>query len=231
MKKFIPTLLGCALTIASITPAFANPDLETKKDKVSYSIGLQMGKQLSTLEDHIDINKVVMGLQDGQKGLNPKLSENEIKMVMTEFQTEMRAKQQAKAQLQASINNKASAAFLAENKSKEGVVTLDSGLQYKIITKGTGASPQATDTVSVHYRGSLTNGTEFDSSYKREKPVEFPVNQVIAGWTEALQLMKVGSKWQLFIPAELAYGEHGAGQVIEPNSMLIFEVELLDIKK
>jgi FKBP-type peptidyl-prolyl cis-trans isomerase FklB len=230
MKKFVPALFACALTVASLSPAAEATELQTKKDKVSYSIGLQMGMQLSTLEDNIDINKIIMGLQDGQKGAEPKLSEDEIRTVMTEFQTEMQTRQLAKAQLQASVNKEEATTFLAENKNKEGVITLDSGLQYKIITKGTGPSPQATDTVSVHYRGTLINGKEFDSSYKREKPVEFPVNQVIAGWTEALQLMKVGSKWQIFIPADLAYGERGAGQAIEPNAMLIFEVELLEIK-
>lgn len=230
MKKFVPALFACALTVASISPVSGAPELETKKDKVSYSIGLQMGMQLSALEDNIDVNKIIMGLQDGHKGTKPKLSEDEIRTVMTEFQTEMQTRQLAKAQLQASVNKEEASTFLAENKNKEGIITLDSGLQYKIITKGTGPSPQATDTVSVHYRGTLLNGKEFDSSYKREKPVEFPVNQVISGWTEALLLMKVGSKWQIFIPADLAYGERGAGQTIEPNAMLIFEVELLEIK-
>lgn len=231
MNKIMPALLGCALTLASFTPALAQKKLETNRDKTSYSIGLQMGMQLSMLKSKIDIDTVIMGLKDGQTGTEPQLSEEEIRTVMTEFQAEMQAEQQAQAILTASVNKEEAAAFLAKNKDAEGVTALDSGLQYKVISKGTGATPTGTDTVSVHYRGSLINGVEFDSSLKRGEPVEFPVNRVIAGWTEALQLMKVGSKWQLFIPSELAYGERGAGNNIGPNSMLIFEVELLDIKK
>jgi FKBP-type peptidyl-prolyl cis-trans isomerase FklB len=134
------------------------------------------------------------------------------------------------AQQLADKNQKEGEVFLAENKKKKGVVTLPSGLQYHVITAGTGKIPKATDTVTTHYRGTLIDGTEFDSSYKRGEPASFPVNGVIKGWTEALQLMKVGSKWQLFIPSNLAYGPQGAGQVIGPSATLIFEIELLSIK-
>lgn len=231
MKKIIPVILGCSLTVASFIPAFAQNNPETKKEKISYSIGLQMGLQLSTLGDHVDVQSVINGLNDGQSGTKSKLSEEEIKMVMTEFQTEMQAEQQKKTEITSTENGKEASTFLAENKGKDGVITLDSGLQYKILNKGEGASPLATDTVTVHYRGTLVNGTEFDSSYKRNEPATFPVSGVIKGWTEALQLMQVGSKWQLFLPAELAYGNRGAGRDIGPNQMLIFEVELLEIKK
>lgn len=231
MKKIVPVILGCALTVASFSPAFADTALKTTKDKVSYAIGLQMGMQLSTLKDKIDLDTIMVGIRDGQSGAEFKLSEEEMRTVMTAFQAEMQAEQQAQAVLVASVNSEEATAFLEKNKTEDGVVTLDSGLQYKIIAKGTGASPTETDTVKVHYRGTLLNGVEFDSSFKRNEPVEFPVNRVIPGWTEALQLMKVGSKWQIFVPSDLAYGERGAGDSIGPNSLLIFEVELLEIKK
>lgn len=230
MHKIIPTLLGCALTVAVISPAFATPPLESKKDKISYAIGLQLGMQMESLEDQIDINTVILGLQDGQAGREAKLSETEMRTVMVEFQTEMQARQEAKMQVAGEKNAQEAAAFLAENKTKEGIVSLDSGVQYRILTKGSGPAPQLTDTVSVHYRGTLIDGQEFDSSYKRGEPAVFPVNGVIPGWTEALQKMPVGSKWQLFIPADSAYGNRGAGPMIGPNAMLIFEVELLEIK-
>lgn len=231
MNKIVPALLGCALTITTLAPAFAAASPETQKDKLSYTIGLQMGMQLATIKEKVDLEKVIKAIREGQAETKPQLSEEEMKAVMAAFQEEINAEQQAQAVLQSSVNKEAAKTFLAENESKEGVVTLDSGLQYKVITKGSGASPAVTDTVRVHYRGSLLNGQEFDSSFKRGEPIEFPVNRVIAGWTEALQLMKEGSKWQLFIPADLAYGERGAGNTIGPNTMLIFEVELLEVKK
>jgi FKBP-type peptidyl-prolyl cis-trans isomerase FklB len=150
---------------------------------------------------------------------------------MTAFQKEMMAKREQAGKEAGAKNKVEGEAFLAENGKKEGVVTLPDGLQYKILKEGDGAKPKATDTVTVHYRGTLISGTEFDSSYKRKEPVSFPVNGVIAGWTEALQLMKVGSKWQLFIPSTLAYGERGAGPDLGPNATLIFEVELISIGK
>ncbi len=230
MKKFIPVILGCAVSVASFTSVFADTTLETKKDKVSYSIGLNIGKQMSVLKDNIDVNKVILGIKDGQAGAESKMTEAEIKNVMTAFQAEIQAKQKTEALMVASINKEEAKTFLAENKEKEGVITLESGVQYKVLAKGEGPSPKITDTVTVHYKGSLINGKEFDSSIKRGEPATFPLDGVIKGWGEALQKMKVGSKWQLFIPADSAYGSQGAAGVIGPNTMLIFEVELLEIK-
>jgi len=159
------------------------------------------------------------------------LTDAEAQAALAELQAEVRKKQDAEAQAAAEANMKEGEAFLADNKTKEGVVTLPSGLQYKILTPGTGPKPTASDTVVCNYRGTFINGTEFDSSYKRGQPASFPVGQVIKGWTEALQLMPVGSKWQLFIPPDLAYGQRGAGGAIGPNATLIFEVELLSIKE
>jgi FKBP-type peptidyl-prolyl cis-trans isomerase FklB len=166
------------------------------------------------------------------------LTDDEVKAVLTQLQTEVRARQQEKMKLEqekmkvaAEENKKEGAEFLGENKTKEGVVTLPSGLQYKILTEGTGPKPAATDTVTCNYKGTLINGTEFDSSYKRGQPLSIQVNGVIKGWTEALQLMPVGSKWQLFIPSDLGYGDRASGPVIGPGATLIFEVELLSIQE
>ena len=169
------------------------------------------------------------GLKDTLAGSKTLMTEDEARAVMMEVQNEFRKLQQEKAQQLGEANKKDGAAFLAANKSKDGVVTLPSGLQYKILQAGAGPKPAATDTVTVNYRGTLINGTEFDSSYKHGQPATFAVNAVIKGWTEVLQLMPVGSKWQLFIPPDLAYGERGAGNDIAPNATLIFEVELMSI--
>jgi len=158
------------------------------------------------------------------------LTEDEARATLTQLQTEVRSKQQEKMKVAGELNKKEGVEFLAANKSKEGVVILPSGLQYKILTEGTGPKPTASDTVVCNYRGTLISGAEFDSSYKRGQPASFPVNGVIKGWTEALQLMPVGSKWQLFVPAELGYGDRGAGADIGPGATLIFEVELLSIQ-
>jgi FKBP-type peptidyl-prolyl cis-trans isomerase len=170
------------------------------------------------------------GLKDGLAGGKTLLTDAEAQTVLTDMQKEMRDKQQAKQQAEGAANKKEGEAFLAANKGKEGVVTLPSGLEYKILKAGTGAKPTAGDSVVCNYRGTLINGTEFDSSYKRGQPTTFPVGGVIKGWTEALQLMPVGSKWQLFVPSDLAYGERGAGADIGPDTTLIFEVELLSIE-
>jgi FKBP-type peptidyl-prolyl cis-trans isomerase FklB len=162
---------------------------------------------------------------------SPKLSEQEMQDAKTAFQQKVQARAAKDMALLLEKNKKEGEAFLAENKTKEGVITLPSGLQYKVLKAGTGATPKATDIVVTHYRGTLIDGKVFDSSIDRGEPAEFPVNAVIKGWSEALQHMKVGAKWQLFVPAELAYGERGAGQVIAPNSTLIFDIELLKIKK
>jgi FKBP-type peptidyl-prolyl cis-trans isomerase FklB len=204
--------------------------LKTQKDKVSYAIGLNIGKSLRKDSVEVDPNIFFRGLKDALAGAKTLLTEEEMKSVMTTLQSELRKQQEETMRQAGEINKKAGEAFLAENKTKEGVVTLPSGLQYKILKQGTGPKPSATDSVVCNYRGTLMDGTEFDSSYKRGQPATFPVSGVIKGWTEAVQLMPVGSKWQLFVPSELGYGNRGAGADIGPNATLIFEVELLSIQ-
>ncbi len=205
--------------------------LKTQKDKVSYAIGLNIGK--SFRKDSVDVNSAIFarGVKDAITGAKPLLTDEELKAVLTELQGELKKRQDDATRLAGETNQKAGEAFLAENKTKEGVVALPSGLQYKIITAGTGPKPAETDSVVCNYRGTLLDGTEFDSSYKRGQPATFPVNGVIKGWTEALQLMPVGSKWQLFVPPDLAYGARGAGGEIGPNATLLFEVELISIQE
>ena len=203
----------------------AEPQIDM--EKVSYIIGTQIGSSIKAQGIEIDIEMLISGLKDALAGKELAFSEEESKQAMMVFRKRMIEKQAAERAQQAAKNQ----AFLEANKTKEGVKVLPSGLQYKVITEGTGESPKAEDKVRTHYRGRLIDGTEFDSSYKSNKPSEFPVNRVIKGWTEALQLMKVGSKWELYIPAELAYGERGKPPVIPPNATLIFEIELLDIVK
>ena len=191
---------------------------------------MNVGTNLKKQSVEVDPAIVVKGMQDAIAGNKPLLTDEETRAVLMQLQEEARQKQAAKAQSEGSANKTEGEAFLAANKTKEGVMTTPSGLQYKILKAGTGPKPAATDTVVCNYRGTLLNGTEFDSSYKRGQPLTFPVNGVSKGWTEALQLMPVGSKWQLFIPAQLAYGERGAGADIGPNATLIFEVELVSIQ-
>src|SRR5208283_1452454 len=218
---------GTAAKSAAVAP------LATRKEKFSYALGMDIGKQvggnLKKQSMEVDWNLVSQGLKDATSGGKTRLTEEEAKAVLTEVQNEVHKEQQEKAHQAAATNKTEGEAFLAANKAKEGVVTLPSGLQYKVLTAGTGPKPTASDQVVCNYRGTLINGTEFDSSYKRGQPATFGVGQVIKGWTEALQLMPVGSKWQLFIPSSLAYGERGAGAEIGPNATLIFEVELLSI--
>jgi FKBP-type peptidyl-prolyl cis-trans isomerase len=204
--------------------------LKTQKDKASYAIGLNIGKSLH--RDSVDVDPAILlrGLKDAIAGSKPLLSDDEMKAAMTSLQTDVRKRQEDKMQQVGEVNKKEGEAFLAANKTKEGVVTLPSGLQYKILKEGTGPKPTATDSVVCNYKGTLLNNTEFDSSYKRGQPATFGVNQVIKGWTEALQLMPIGSKWQLFIPSDLAYGQRGPSPEIGPNSTLVFEVELLSIQ-
>jgi len=204
------------------------PTLKSPEEKASYSIGVNIGRNLKMDESSLQPALVFQGIKDGLAGANPLLTEDEMKEAMAAFRAGAIARRTEKTKGAAEKNLKESEAFLAENGKKEGVVTLPSGLQYKVIKEGSGPTPKATDTVITNYRGTLLNGKEFDSSYKRGQPATFGVTQVIPGWTEALQLMKVGSKWQLFIPAKLAYGERGPGG---PNAMLLFEVELLGIKE
>jgi len=204
--------------------------LKTEMDKVSYAIGVQIGQSFKKQEIEIKIEPMMRGLKDSMAGRKLVLSESEIKTVMMSFQQRMMAKQKEHQKVEAAKNLAAGKAYLAANGTKEGVKVLPSGLQYKIIEKGMGKTPTAADKVKTHYRGTLIDGTEFDSSYKRNQPAEFPVNQVIKGWTEALQLMKEGGKWELYIPANLAYGEQ-ARPGLPANSTLIFEIELLEVLK
>ena len=204
--------------------------LTTQKDKVSYAIGMNIGTNLHKQSVDVDPKVLQQGLEDAFAGGKTLLSEDEARATLAQFQNEMRQKQQEKMQQAGAANKKEGDAFLAANKAKDGVVTLPSGLQYKIETTGTGPKPTTSDSVVCNYRGTLIDGKEFDSSYKRGQPATFPVAGVIKGWTEALQLMPVGSKWQLFVPSELAYGERGSGPDIGPDATLIFEVELLSIQ-
>jgi FKBP-type peptidyl-prolyl cis-trans isomerase FklB len=215
---------------ASATESNTAPALATDKEKDSYALGLNIGRGLSKQPVELDAAAVARGLKDAMAGSKPLLTEEEVTADLKQLQDQVKKATEAKMQELGAENQKAGAAFLAENKDKEGVVTLPSGLQYKILTQGTGPKPAATDTVVCQYKGTLLDGTEFDSSYKRGQPATFGVGRVIKGWTEALQLMPVGSKWQLFIPADLAYGDRGAGSVIPPNATLIFEVELVSIQ-
>jgi FKBP-type peptidyl-prolyl cis-trans isomerase len=199
--------------------------LTTQKDKASYAIGMNIGTGLHRDSVDVDPDILAKGLKDAMSGAKPLLSDDEMKSALTTLQADVQKKQEIKM----AVDKKMGEDFLAANKTKEGVVTLPSGLQYKILKEGDGPKPAASDTVVCNYRGTLVDGTEFDSSYKRGEPATFGVSQVIHGWTEALQLMPVGSKWQLFIPSDLAYGPRGRPG-IEPNAMLIFEVELLSIE-
>jgi FKBP-type peptidyl-prolyl cis-trans isomerase FklB len=220
-----------AKTGAAAAKTQAPLTLKTQKEKASYAIGMNIGKNLK--RDSVEIDPAVLsrGLRDALAGNKLLLTDDEAKAALTALQAEVRATEEAKLKAVALENKRAGDAFLAANKTKEGVVTLPSGLEYKIIKEGTGPKPTADDTVLCHYRGTLVDNTEFDSSYKRNEPLKIPVGGVIKGWTEAIQLMPVGSKWQLFIPSDLAYGERGApGSPIGPNSTLIFEVELISIE-
>ncbi len=203
---------------------------KTPVEKRSYALGLDVGRQMKKESIEIDPTIFTQGLKDALSGNQALLSDEELRATIVELQTELRAKQAQVHKEQAEKNKRAGEAFLAENKKKEGVVTLPDGLQYKVLKAGEGKKPTAEDTVVCQYRGTLIDGTEFDSSYKRNQPATFPVNRVIKGWTEALQLMPAGSKWQLFIPSDLAYGERGAGNEIPPDATLIFEVELVSIQ-
>jgi len=207
------------------------PALKDQKEKISYIIGMDIGGNFKKQSIDIDPDMMARGIKDGLSGAKPLLSEQEAREVMTAFEKEMQARHEVAQKAAGEKNKKEGEVFLAENKKKEGVKTLPSGLQYKMIKPGTGKKPAATDTVTTHYKGTLIDGTEFDSSYKRGKPATFPVNGVIPGWTEALQLMEEGAQWQLFIPSNLAYGERGAGRVIGPHATLIFEVELISIQE
>ena len=201
--------------------------LRNQKDKISYVIGMDIGNNLKRQSLDIDPKILAKGIQDVLSGAKSLLTQQEIRETLAAFQKERVAKQEQVAMK----NKKEGESFLAENKKKADVKTLPSGLQYKVIKAGTGKKPKINDTVTTHYRGTLIDGTEFDSSYRRGQPASFPVSGVIRGWTEALQLMEEGAKWQLFVPSNLAYGERGTGGVIGPNATLIFEIELISVQE
>lgn len=229
-KKLSCVTAATALFLsASFAPvSFAESELKTVTERVSYIFGYQIGERFK--QDQVEVNADIFAqaLKDVQAGKKPSLTEEEMSSAMRALQDMQQAKHNEAMQVMAAANLKEGAAFLAKNKTAEGVITTDSGLQYKILTKGTGPKPEADNKVKVHYAGMLLDGTEFDSSYRRDIPAEFGVTQVILGWTEALLLMPEGSKWKLFIPSDLAYGAGGTGDgKIGPNAVLIFDVELL----
>ena len=226
MKTGMIIILAFLFLVSQVN-AQENLVLKSQKDKMSYIIGMDIGNNLKKQSIDVEPNILVKGVKDALTGGKPLLTEQEIRETMTAFQNEMRVKQEVVARK----NKEQGDSFLADNKKKEGVKTLQSGLQYKVIKVGVGKKPKLNDYVTTHYRGTLIDGTEFDSSYKRGQPATFQVSGVIPGWTEALQLMETGAKWELFIPPNLAYGERGSGGVIGPNATLIFEIELISIQE
>ncbi|MEO5929286.1 MAG: FKBP-type peptidyl-prolyl cis-trans isomerase [Candidatus Kapaibacterium sp.] len=228
MKLLITSVL-CLGFMSLAASAQQNVPLKTTVDSVSYSIGLDIGTNLKDQAIDVNVAALARGLNDAMGSGSKAMSPQDIQRVMTAFKNEMQSRQSALAAKAGDKNAKECQDFLAKNKTRKGVITLPSGLQYEVIKNGTGATPKATDKVKVHYTGTLIDGTVFDSSVERGQPLDISVNGVIKGWTEALQLMKVGSKWKLFIPADLAYGPQGAGGKIGPNAALIFEVELLEV--
>jgi len=228
MKRALVAMTFLTLIIGLCMAGEAT-EIRDENDRIGYSIGYQIGGDFKRQGVDLKSDLVVQGMRDAVQGAKPLLTPEEMNRTLVELKRKVTAAQQEERKMAAEKSRAGGEAFLAENARKEGVVTLPSGLQYKILKDGAGASPQATDNVTVHYRGTLIDGTEFDSSHKRNQPATFRVNGVIRGWTEALQMMKPGAKWQLFIPAKLAYGERGAGSTIPPNSTLIFEVELLKV--
>lgn len=230
LNSTIGLLISSLLFLTTAANAVEESVLKTQKEKINYGIGVSVMRNFKQQGIDPDLEFVIKGMRDAQSGGKLLITEEDLRNTLDAYQAELK-QAHAKAMKTAAVENKKEGdAFLAANKKKEGVVTLPSGLQYKILKAGDGKKPSGDDTVECNYRGTLINGTEFDSSYRTGKPVAFKVSGVIPGWTEALKLMSVGSKWQLFIPPQLAYGERGAGRDIGPNATLIFEVELLAIK-
>jgi FKBP-type peptidyl-prolyl cis-trans isomerase FklB len=234
MKKLFLVATFAAATLAATVsiPVIAEDlkTLETDEQKIGYGFGVMLGKRMITDTPELDVNAFVQGIRDGFGGRPALLTDAQIENVIQDFQVKQRELQMKKFEKMSADNKQAGDSFLTDNKAKEGVTTTASGLQYRVLKAGTGKKPAVSDTVKVHYEGSLINGTVFDSSIKRGEPVSFPVSGVIRGWTEALQLMTEGSKWQLFIPSDLAYGP-GGNRNIGPNEVLLFDVELLEVKK
>lgn len=229
---FVTALLAVSGAVfAQDTPQAARPKPEALEDKASYVIGLNLGQSLKTQEVPVTQDLIIQGLRDGLAGSNPLLTPEEIQAAMQEFQQQIMTQQEVKRKAEGETNLKASQAFLEQNKTRKEVKTTASGLQYEVLTEGSGEVPKPTDQVTVNYRGTLPDGTVFDSSYDRGQPATFPVNGVIPGWVEALQLMKPGAKYKIYVPPALAYGERGAGGDIGPNQALVFEVELISVAK
>lgn len=235
MKKLAGLIMACMFlipaTVWSVEKDKEALELKSFEEKLGYSMGLDVGNYFKGIGDEINFEALLKGLEDAFKGNEPILSTEEIATVQKAFGEKMQARQQEQLAEMKEKNKKAGVAFLESNKKKEGVVVTESGLQYELVSKGDGVKPKATDRVKVDYVGTLIDGTEFDNSLKRGEPAIFGVDQVIPGWSEALLLMDVGSKYKLVIPSELAYGEKGAPPVIEPNSVLVFEVNLLGIEE
>lgn len=237
MKKYV--ILATAVTALVACKGEAGNDkakealtLQTENQKASYAIGLKFGEGLGRdLKNEMELDAFYAGFEAGFKGEESKMTQEEMVAAMNALQARKMQEQQEAQTKALAENQSAGEKYLEENKAREGVVVTESGLQYEVITKGDGESPDANDKVNVHYHGTLPDGTVFDSSVERGEPISFPVNGVIKGWTEALQLMKVGDKWKLTIPSDLAYGERGAGPKIGPNQVLVFEVELLGVEK
>ena len=227
MLRFSFTLIALMLTPVI---AGAAKGLETLEQKASYSFGVDFAKRLKQQGVDLDTAALILGIQDQASGKKLAFEEGEMTQFKAEYTDQLRANLLLQQQEMAAKNLEAGQKFLAANAKKAGVVTTDSGLQYKVITSGDGPTPKASDTVTTHYRGTLIDGREFDSSYSRGQPASFPVNGVIKGWTETLQLMKVGDKWEIYIPSDLAYGPAQRGELIQPNSTLVFELELLGSK-
>lgn len=222
------SVLSCNATEPAKTKPVA---LKTQSDSISYMIGQDVGKSLKNFKSDIAMQVFIKGIEDVLKDQPPQITPEKMRELQASFSSQLQQKQEEQAKASGDKNKKAGEAFLAENKTKAGVKTTVSGLQYSVIKEGTGAKPKATDKVKVHYKGTLLDGTIFDSSYDRGEPASFTLNQVIPGWTEGVQLMTVGSTYKFFIPSNLAYGERQAGPQIGPNSTLIFEVELISIEK
>ena len=229
MKYTRITAVAGIVLLTGICTAGEQPELKSENDRINYSVGYQIGGDFKRQAVALSPQVLIQGIEDALQGSETLMTTDDMRTTLVNLKNRIITAQREKAAQTAAQNRGAAEIFLAENATREGVKTLPSGLQYKIINSGSGATPGATDRVTVHYRGTLIDGTEFDSSYSRNKPASFGVNRVVAGWTEALQLMQEGDKWQLFIPPKLGYAERGAGRKIPPNSALIFEVELLAV--
>ncbi len=230
MRPFSIAITCYLLSLTCVSFADKGSDIISENDRINYSIGYQIGADLQRQRVKLNAGQLLSGVQDGLSAAEPQMTPESISAILFDLKRRVMAQQQQELLLTAQRNREQSEAFLTENTTKEGTIVLSSGLQYRILESGTGRSPTRDDRVKVHYRGMLLDETEFDSSYRREKPTAIQVDSVIDGWAEALQLMKEGDKWQLFISPELAYGERGMGKRIPPNSLLIFELKLVSIE-